>query len=49
MKGATTKKTEEPVGIVISGTPREPESTVFLAYEWGPAPSATPHEEPKAA
>lgn len=48
MKGTTTKKAEEPVGIVISGTQGESETTVFLAYVWGPAP-ASPRGEPKAA
>ena len=49
MKGTTTKKSEEPVGIVISEPPRAIESTVFLAYVWGPAPTSPQHEEPKAA
>ena len=49
MKGATKKKPEEPMGIVISGTPQAAESTVFLAYEWSPAPESPQHEEPKAA
>ncbi len=49
MKGAETKKPEEPMGIVISGMPRPPQTTVFLAYEWGPAPTATTTDEPKAA
>ncbi|MGH7678386.1 MAG: hypothetical protein ACRENU_07975 [Gemmatimonadaceae bacterium] len=37
----------EPVGIVISGMPVPPQTTVFSAYIWGPAPAAT-DEEPKA-
>lgn len=49
MKGTTKKQAEEPVGIVISGTPPVSESTVFLAYVWGPAPNSPQHEEPKAA
>jgi hypothetical protein len=34
-KGTTTK---ELVGIVISGMPTPPQTTVFSAYVWGPAP-----------
>ena len=49
MKAKSTKRSEEPVGIVICGTPPEVESTVFLAYEWSPAPNSPQHEEPKAA
>jgi hypothetical protein len=33
---ATSKK--ELVGIVISGMPTPPQTTVFSAYVWGPAP-----------
>lgn len=46
---ANSKPTQEPVGIVISGFPRLPETTVFSAYVWGPAPSTSEDSEPKAA
>lgn len=36
----TNKK--ELVGIVISGMPAAPQTTVFSAYIWGPAPEAEP-------
>lgn len=49
MKGADTKRAEEPVGIVIAGTPRPPETTVFVAYVWGLAPTTSTDDEPKAA
>jgi hypothetical protein len=48
MKAAKKQRAEEPMGIVISGTTQPPQSTVFLAYEWSPAPTAS-EEEPKAA
>lgn len=38
MKRTETKAPQEPMGIVISGLPRPPQSTVFTAYVWGPAP-----------
>jgi hypothetical protein len=38
MKGTKSKPTQEPVGILISGFPRPPQTTVFSAYVWGPAP-----------
>lgn len=41
MKGKKTKVTKEPIGIVIAGTPTPPLGTVFTAYEWSPAPSAS--------
>jgi hypothetical protein len=34
-----SKATQEPVGIVIS-FPRQPQTTVFSAYVWAPAPSS---------
>ncbi len=46
---AETKRAQEPVGIVIAGMPEAIESTVFSAYVWGPAPSKTKDNEPKAA
>jgi hypothetical protein len=45
---SNAKTTQEPVGIVISGFPREPQTTVFAAYVWGPAPSSSDDNEPKA-
>jgi hypothetical protein len=47
MKVAKSKRIEEPMGIVICGTTEPVQSTVFLAYEWSPAP--TTEDEPKAA
>jgi hypothetical protein len=44
MKGKDTKGSQEPVGIVISGTPTPPRGTVFSAYVWGPAPKSTDKE-----
>jgi hypothetical protein len=48
MKGSEPKAPpkQELVGIVISGTPTPPLTTVFSAYIWGPAPT---EDEPKAA
>ena len=39
---------QELVGIVISGMPSPPQTTVFSAYVWGPAPSTT-EDEPNTA
>ena len=41
MKATETKGTnkKELVGIVISGMPTPPQTTVFTAYVWGPAPA----------
>lgn len=49
MKAAEPKATakQELVGIVISGMPTPPQTTVFTAYIWGPAPTIT-DEETKA-
>jgi len=47
MKVADSKRTDEPVGIVICGTTQPVQRTVFLAYEWSPAPASS--DEPKAA
>lgn len=50
MKGKDPKAqlgSGELVGIVISGMPPQPKTTVFSAYVWGPAP--TGGDEPKAA
>lgn len=47
MKAKETKRTQEPVGIVISGMPRTQQPSIFSAYVWGPAPSDD--TEPKAA
>jgi hypothetical protein len=49
MKVKASIPAQEPVGIVISGFPREPEPSVFSAYVWGPAPVNTEGTEPKAA
>jgi len=46
---ADSKRSQEPVGIVIAGMPEVSEATVFSAYVWGPAPSAAKDNEPKAA
>jgi hypothetical protein len=48
MKGENSKQSDEPVGIVINGATRPIESTVFLAYVWGP-PEEPTRNEPKAA
>ena len=49
MKGEDSKKSEEPVGIVINGATSPIESTVFVAYVWGPAPAEPRRTTPKAA
>lgn len=49
MKVTAPKATQEPVGIVISGMPSPPQTTVFSAYVWGPAPSTSDDTEPKTA
>jgi hypothetical protein len=49
MKGTDTKAPQEPVGIVISGFPRPPQTTVFSAYVWGSAPSTTDDKGSKSA
>jgi hypothetical protein len=41
------KTKQELVGIVISGMPEAPLTTVFSAYVWGPAPGT--EDEPAAA
>jgi hypothetical protein len=46
MKGTDPKASNEPMGIVISGMPHPPKTTVFTAYVWGPAP--TEDKDPKA-
>jgi hypothetical protein len=48
MKASDPKATQELVGIVISGMPRPPQTTVFSAYVWGPAPTSPSDNEPKA-
>lgn len=48
MKGTDPKATQELVGIVISGMPPAPQTTVFSAYVWGPAPSRPEDNAPKA-
>jgi hypothetical protein len=48
MKSADSKRTDEPVGIVIRGGTQPVQNTVFIAYEWSPAPT-TAADEPKAA
>lgn len=49
MKGQDQKSPPEPVGIVISGFPRQLEPTVFSAYVWGPAPKTGEEKSPKKA
>jgi hypothetical protein len=49
MKASDPKATQELVGIVISGTTRPPQTTVFTAYVYGPAPASSTEVEPKAA
>jgi hypothetical protein len=49
MKGSISKTPPEPMGIVISGPQRIPQTTVFSAYVWGPAPSTTDEQDPKKA
>ena len=48
MKGKKTKVTNEPIGIVIAGTPTPPNGTVFSAYVWGPAPTTTADDDKTA-
>ena len=48
MKGENTKRSDEPVGIVINGATQPIETTVFVAYVWGP-PAEPTQKEPKAA
>lgn len=40
MKAAKAAPVQEPMGIVISVSPRSEAPTVFSAYVWGPAPTA---------
>ena len=49
MKGDTKATASEPVGIVISGFPRAPKTTVFSAYVYAPAPSTSSDGDTKAA
>jgi hypothetical protein len=49
MKGTDTKAPPEPIGIVISGLPRPPQTTVFTAYVWGPAPTKADDKATKGA
>jgi hypothetical protein len=49
MKVTDTKAPQEPMGIVISGLPHPPQSTVFTAYVWGSAPVATDDKGTKGA
>jgi hypothetical protein len=44
---ANSKATQEPVGIVIS-FPRQPQTTVFSAYVWAPAPGTSEDKDQKA-
>jgi hypothetical protein len=46
MKATKPKGTlkQELVGIVISGMPSPPQTTVFSAYVWGPAPVSADSE-----
>ena len=45
---SNSKPTQEPVGIVISGFPRQLPPSVFSAYEWAPAPKTPDEGENKA-
>jgi hypothetical protein len=47
MKAKKTKVSQEPMGIVIAGTPTPPLGTVFSAYVWGP-PASAAEDEPSA-
>jgi hypothetical protein len=49
MKRTELKVPQEPLGIVITGLPRPPQSTVFSAYVWGPAPTTPDEKAPKTA
>jgi hypothetical protein len=49
MKGSNPKGPQEPVGIVISGMPHPPLTTVFTAYVWGSAPKTSEDNETKAS
>jgi hypothetical protein len=44
---AKSKATQEPLGIVIS-FPRQPQTTVFSAYVWAPAPTTPEDSDQKA-
>ena len=46
MKASEPKGSREPIGIIISGLPSAPSSTVFSAYVWGPAPATNEEPEP---
>ena len=45
---SNSKVTQEPVGIVISGFPRQLPPTVFSAYVWAPAPKTSDESDDKA-
>jgi hypothetical protein len=48
MKRKEVKQSQDLVGIVISGMPREEQPSVFSAYVWGPAPAMPEEPEQKA-
>jgi len=37
-KNVDTKRSDEPLGIIISRGPREEPTPIFSTYVWGPAP-----------
>jgi hypothetical protein len=47
MKSRSKKTPQEPMGIIISGTPSIEQPPVFAAYVWAPAPAAS-EDEPQA-
>lgn len=49
MKGVEVKRSDEPVGIVISGPAQPVQTTVFRAYVWSAAPPPSAEEDPKTA
>jgi hypothetical protein len=48
-KSMRVEKSEEPLGIVISGGSRDEALPKFAAYVWGPAPEGADAPESKAA
>lgn len=49
MRKIRAEKSEEPLGIVISGGSRDEALPKFAAYVWGPAPEGADESESKAA
>ena len=46
---SNAKTSQEPVGIVISGFPRQLPPTIFAAYVWAPAPQNAEDADAKAS